>query len=321
MTGKEGTHNRALTGGIDRDEALKVLECPQEEILELVNEAREVKEVHWGNSFSFCSIINAKSGLCDAGCIFCAQAYPQRTHVPVYPLVSPEEMVKGAMKAAEARASRYSIVISGRSPKEREFSGIVKGIEKIRQKTSLIVDVSLGILIPHQLKALREGGVDRVHHNLETSERFYPQVTSRIQWKDKRTFVERVQEMGFSLCCGAILGIGEQDEDRVDLAFTLKEMGVDSVPLNFLIPIPGTPLEGKRDLDPIHCLRIVAMFRLVLPETEIRICGGREAHLRDFQSLAAIMVNGFMVGGYLTRPGRDPALDLQLVEDLGLQLV
>jgi len=321
MTGKEGTHNRALTGGIDRDEALKVLKCPQEEILELVNEAGEVKKAHWGNSFSFCSIINAKSGLCDAGCAFCAQAYPQRTRVPVYPLVPPEEMVKGAMKAAKARASRYSIVISGRSPKKRELKGIVKGVEEIRQKTSLTVDVSLGILTSHQLKTLKEGGVNRIHHNLETSERFYPQVTSKIQWKEKRNFVEKAKEMGFSTCCGAILGIGEQDEDRVDLAFTLKEMGVDSVPLNFLIPIPGTPLESKMDLDPIHCLRIVAMFRLVLPEAEIRICGGREFHLRDFQSLAAMMVNGFMVGGYLTRSGRDPALDLQLAEDLGLQLV
>jgi len=321
MTGKKEIRNKALAGDIDKEEALNILKCPQKEILKLVNRAWEVKRAHWGNSFSFCSIINAKSGLCDAGCAFCAQGYPQRTHAPVYPLVSPEEMVKGAIKASKARASKYSIVISGRSPNERELKSIVKGIEEIRQKTPLSVDVSLGILTPHHLKILKEAGVNRIHHNLETSERFYPQVTSKIQWKEKRNFVEKAKEMGFSTCCGGILGIGEEDEDRVDLAFTLKEMGVDSVPLNFLIPIPGTPLEGKLDLDPIHCLRIIAMFRLVLPEAEIRICGGREFHLRDFQSLAAMMVNGFMVGGYLTRPGRDPALDIQLVKDLGLQLV
>ncbi len=320
MIGKQRTHNRTLTKSINRGEALKILKDPRKEILSLVDKAKKVKKARWGNAFSFCSIINAKSGLCDGGCTFCAQAYPQRTHVPVYPLVSPEEMVKGAMKAEEAGAKRYSIVTSGRSPKEKELIHIIKGIEEIRRKTGLTIDVSLGILTSSQLKALKEAGVDRIHHNLETSERFYPQVTTRISWKDKRDFVEKAKEMGLSTCCGGILGIGEKEEDRVDLAFTLKEAEVDSVPINFLIPIPGTPLEGKGDLNPIQCLRIVAMFRLVLPEAEVRICGGREANLRDFQSLAAMMVNGFMVGGYLTRPGRDPALDLQLTQDLGLQL-
>ena len=301
-------------------EALEILQWPRREILELVSLAHHIKEKHWGNAFSFCTIINAKSGLCDAGCTFCAQAYPQKTRAPVYPLVSLEEIMEGAYRAYRAGSSRYSIVTSGRRPKDKEMKAIIQALKAIGQEFPLKLDVSLGIIPSHHLEVLKEAGVDRIHHNLETSERFYPRVTTKIDWKEKRAFVEAAKEMGFSTCCGALFGLGEKDQDRVDLAFTLKEMGVDSVPINFLIPIPGTPLEGQKDLDPIHCLRILAMFRLVLPQSEIRICGGREEHLRDFQSLAAMMVNGFMVGGYLTRPGRDPALDRQLVEDLGMKL-
>lgn len=306
--------------GIGRQEAREILQWPGEEILDLVSLAHKVKRKNWGETFTFCTIINAKSGLCDAGCIFCAQAYPQKTQAPIYPLVSVEEMVKGASRAYKTGSSRYSVVTSGRRTTEKEMKVILRALETIRQEFPLKLDVSLGIIPPPHLQALKEVGVERIHHNLESSERFYPRVTGKIDWKEKRAFVEKAKEMGFSTCSGALFGMGETDEDRVDLAFTLKEMGVDSVPINFLIPIPGTPLEGQKDLDPIHCLRILAMFRLVMPSTEVRICGGREAHLRDFQSLAAMMVNGFMVGGYLTRPGRDPSLDRQLVEDLGMRL-
>ncbi len=307
--------------GINKEEALEILQWPREEILELVSLAHHIKRRHWGNAFSFCTIINAKSGLCDAGCIFCAQAYPQKTQAPIYPLVSVEEMMKGAAKAFQAGSSRYSIVTSGRRPTDKEMITILRALEAIRQEFPLKLDVSLGIIPLHHLQALKDAGVDRIHHNLESSERFYPRVTTKIDWKEKKAFVEKAKEMEFSICCGALFGLGEEDQDRVDLALTLREMGVDSVPINFLIPIPGTPLEDQKDLDPIHCLRILAMFRLVLPQAEIRVCGGREAHLRDLQSLAAMMVNGFMVGGYLTRPGRDPAMDKQLVEDLGMKLI
>ncbi len=307
--------------GIGKSEALEILGCTWDEILPLVDRARGVKETVWKKDFSFCSIINAKSGLCDAGCTFCAQAYPQKTHAPVYPLVPVEEMLRGAYKAHKAGSSRYSIVTSGRRPTNGEIKRIIKGVRAIREAVPLKVDVSLGMMPTHQLESLKDAGVDRIHHNLETSERFYPYVTSKISWKEKRAFVERAKDMGFSVCCGGLFGIGELDEDRVDLAFTLRDIGVDSVPINFLIPIPGTPLEDRRDLNPIHCLKIIAMFRMVLPHSEIRICGGREANLRDLQSLAAMMVNGFMVGGYLTRAGRDPTEDKQLVDDLGLVLV
>ncbi len=317
---QKGSYQISPKGDITRQEALEVLQWPREEILDMVSLAQRVKRENWGDTFSFCTIINAKSGLCDAGCIFCAQANPKKTQAPIYPLVSVEEMVKGAAKAREVGSSRYSVVTSGRRTTEKEIKVILQAIETIKQKFPLKLDVSLGIMPPHHLQALKDAGVERIHHNLESSERFYPKVTTKIDWKEKRSFVETAKEMGFSTCSGALFGMGESDEDRVDLAFTFKEMGVDSVPLNFLIPIPGTPLENQRDLDPIHCLRILAMFRLVLPDREIRICGGREAHLRDFQPLGAMMVNGFMVGGYLTRPGRDPSLDRQLIEDLGLDL-
>jgi biotin synthase len=313
---------KGLSTGISRDEAKDVLLWPQGDILSLVSSAAHLKRAIWGDVFSFCSIINAKSGFCDAGCIFCAQAHPEKTGAPVHSLVPTEKILAGARHAQSLGASRYSIVTSGRRPTDKEIESIIRTVKSIRQERDIQVDVSLGTLTTHHLKALKETGVSGIHHNLETSKRFYPRITKKIQWENKRTFLLEAKEMGFYVCSGALFGVGESDLDRIDLAFTLKEMGVASVPLNFLIPISGTPLEGKKTLNAIHCLRIIALYRFVMPQVEIRICGGREANLRDLQALAALMANGFMVGGYLTKGGRDPSLDKQLIkEDLGLTLV
>ncbi|BAT71367.1 biotin synthetase [Thermosulfidibacter takaii ABI70S6] len=271
--------------------------------------------------FEFCSIINAKSGLCDRGCAFCAQAYPQKTKAPVYPLVSVEEMVKGAEQAEQNGALRYSIVTSGKRITDKEFEVILKAVKAIKNTTGLKVDVSIGIIPRDYLRELKSAGVERIHHNLETSERFYPNVTKKIEWREKFNFAQVVKEEGLELCCGGLLGLGEEEEDWKLLADALCELEPDSVPINFLIPIPGTPFENVKRLTPVDCVRIVSYFRLRLPKSEIRICGGREQNLRELQALAALVVNGFMVGGYLTRPGRDPSLDEQLIQDLGLKLL
>ncbi len=274
-----------------------------------------------GCSFEFCSIINAKSGLCDRGCAFCAQAYPDRTKAPVYPLVSVEQMLEGAKAAKSIGALRYSIVTSGKGIKDAELERILEAVKRIRSEVGIKVDVSLGILSREQLRALKEAGVERIHHNLETSERFYPEVTTRINWRDKFNFAMMVKEEGLELCCGGLFGLGEDEIDWKLLADALSVLEPESVPINYLIPIQGTPLEGDSRLTPVDCVRIASYFRLRLPKSEIRICGGREYNLRELQSLAALVVNGFMVGGYLTRPGRDPLLDRQLIRDLGLELV
>ncbi len=287
--------------------------------LDLFKMALDVKRAR-GDTFEFCSIINAKSGLCDGACAFCAQAFPERTKAPVYPLVDPEVVLDGAKKAKENRAKRYSIVTSGKRINDKGFGKILDAVRLVLRKVKIEVDVSLGIIPRDYLVELKKAGVKRVHHNLETSERFYPRITTRIKWEDKFKFAQMVKEEGLELCCGALLGMGEDEEDWRLLADALYELQPESVPINFLIPIKGTPLESANYLTPTRCLKAVSYFRVRLPDSEIRLCGGREHNLRELQSLAALVVDGFMVGGYLTRPGRDPQLDLQLVEDLGLKL-
>lgn len=307
---------------MNRKEAIELLRMDRRELLSLVAWAAEVKRRYWGDTFQFCSIINAKSGLCDAGCAFCAQANPEATGAPVYPLVSENEILEGARKAVEHGSARFSVVASGRGLSSTEMERLLKAIAAVKREIPhLLLDVSVGRLDRVQLRELKSAGVSRVHHNLESSESFYPQITTRLSWRDRYDFLILSKEEGLEVCAGGLLGLGESPDDWVDLAFSLAEAQVDSVPLNFLIPIPGTPLENSAPLHPLEILRCIAIFRLVLPEAEIRVCGGRERNLRQLQTLAATMVNGFMVGGYLTRGGRDPALDTELVEDLFLSLV
>ena len=309
-------------GVLTRKEAKELLQLPREELFSLVAWAAEVKRSRWDDTFQFCSIINAKSGLCDAGCAFCAQANPKATGAPVYPLVSQEELLEGARQAVANGSARYSLVASGRGVTQGEMESLLISVEAIlREFPHLLVDVSLGRLSDAQLRELRSAGVSRVHHNLESSESFYPRITTRLSWRDRYEFILLAKSQGLEVCAGGLFGLGESPEEWVDLAFALAEAEIDAVPLNFLIPIPGTPMQDAPPLHPLEILRCIALFRLVLPEAELRICGGREHNLRQLQSLAAVMVNGFMVGGYLTRGGRDPSLDMELVGDLSLTLV
>ena len=287
---------------------------------ELFSEAVRCRFEVRGDSFEFCSIINAKSGICNGGCGFCAQAYPSKTKAPVYPLVGVDEMLKGAVEAKKNGAIRYSIVTSGRSLGESEIGIVAEAVGRIKREVGIEVDVSLGIIPDEFIEELKAAGVRRIHHNLESSERFYPLITDRIDWREKFRFCERVKEHGLELCCGGLFGLGEGEEDWKLLADALESLEVDSIPLNFLIPIPGTPLGGERRLSPVDCIKIASYFRLRFPKAELRVCGGREYNLGQLQALLPLVVDGFMVGGYLTRPGRDPALDRELIESLGLRL-
>ncbi len=307
---------------MNRKEAMELLSVPVQEVFSIVAWAAEVKRNHWGDTFQFCSIINAKSGLCDAGCAFCAQADPASTGAPVYPLVSKEELMEGARRAIDHGSARFSIVASGRGLTAREMERLLTSVEAIAEGfPGLLLDVSVGRLSVSQLRELKAAGVSRVHHNLESSESFYPKVAPQLSWRERYGFLLMAKDEGLEVCAGGLLGMGESREDWVDLAFSLREVQVDSVPLNFLIPVPGTPLQDAVPWHPLELLRCIAVFRLVLPAAELRICGGRERNLRQLQAIAATMVNGFMVGGYLTRGGREPKLDAELVDDLGLMLV
>jgi len=312
---------KVLAGGrIEFGEAERLyFEAEQDELLFWANRLRRAFK---GKTVDFCSIINAKSGRCPEDCKFCAQSAHYRTSAPVYPLVSEKRLLKGMEEARRARARRYGIVVSGRRINSaRELEMVCRALEAIRRMGGIGCCASLGELTAETARRLKASGLERYHHNLETSEEFFPQVCSTHSFADRVRTVRLAKEAGLEVCCGGIFGLGERPVDRLSLAFTLRELEVDSVPLNFLVPIPGTPLEGQPPLAPQEILRIVALFRFVLPRQDIKVCGGRERNLRDLQSwLFYAGANGALIGNYLTTPGRPPEEDWQMVADLELEI-
>ncbi|MFN3598456.1 MAG: biotin synthase BioB [Aquificaceae bacterium] len=303
---------------IDKETALRILQVPDEYIALTVYLAQKVKNhFHPPNKIEFCSIINAKSGACSEDCKFCAQSKFYKTPINVYNLVPTEEILEGAYRGVEFGANRYCMVLSGKSASKEEVERICQGVEEIKKEGIPInVCVSAGTLGEEDLKKLKAAGVKRVNHNLEASERFFPHIVSSHTWKDRYETIKRIKAVGLSTCCGGIFGMGESYEDRVDLALTYRELEVDSIPLNFLMPIEGTPLQEAPGITPLEALKVIAMFRFVNPKAELRLCGGREQNLRDFHGMAVLMTNAMMVGGYLTRAGRDIKKDYQLLKDL-----
>jgi len=316
------TANRALNyEPLDKETALRLLEVPDEYIALMVYLAQKVKNhFHPPDKLEFCSIINAKSGACSEDCKFCAQSKFYKTPINVYPLVPKEEILEGAYRGVEFGANRYCVVLSGKRAEPHEVDRIVEGVREIlKEGLPINVCVSAGTLDEEALAKLKEAGVKRVNHNLETSEGFFPKIVSTHTWRERYETIKRIKKVGLSACSGGIFGMGETNEDRVDLALTYRELEVDSIPLNFLMPIEGTPLEDAPGVTPLEALRIIAMFRFTNPKAELRLCGGREQNLRDFHGMAVLMTNALMVGGYLTRAGRDIKKDYQLLKDLGYE--
>ncbi|MDW8066766.1 MAG: biotin synthase BioB [Aquificaceae bacterium] len=306
---------------IDKETALRILNIPDQYVALATYLAQKVKNhFHPPNKVEFCSIINAKSGACSEDCKFCAQSKLYKTPINIYNLVPKDEIVEGAYRGVEFGANRYCVVLSGKSATKEEVEKICDAIEEIKKENLPInVCVSAGTLDEESLKKLKEAGVKRVNHNLEASENFFPKIVSTHSWKDRYETIKRIKSVGLSTCCGGIFGMGETNEDRVDLALTYRELEVDSIPLNFLMPIEGTPLQNAPGVTPLEALKIIAMFRFTNPKAELRLCGGREQNLRDFHGMAVLMTNAMMVGGYLTRAGRDIKKDYQLLEDLKLE--
>jgi biotin synthase len=301
--------------------ALDVLHCPDDELLDLLAATYRVRRQYFSNQVQLYFLMNAKSGLCPEDCSYCSQSKVSDAEIPKYNLLSRDKLLDGARVAAERQARTYCIVISARGPNEREMQAITSIVPEIKRRHDLKICACLGLLTPEQARQLKACGVDRVNHNLNTGEGHYDEICSTHTYRDRIRTLEAVRDAGLELCSGGIIGMGERHEDVVEMAIALRDLGVHSIPVNFLNPIDGTPLAGRWDLNPRYCLKVLAMFRLVNPSREIRIAGGREIHLGSLQALGLYAANSIFVGDYLTTKGQAPAADYQMIRDLGFEVV
>ena len=298
-------------------EARELLELPLAELFRYAGDAREACS---GMELDLCSILNVKSGACSEDCGFCAQSARFRTQADVYPLVSIDKVRESCLSSRDFGAGRFCVVSSGRSIRDTEADRLAEMVGEVRQ-LGLLPCATLGMASVDQLQRLKEAGLHRYHHNLESSERFFGRICSTHTYRERLATVRNTIEAGLSSCSGGIFGLGESWADRIDLALTLRELGVDSIPVNFLVPVEGTPMARRPVLTREEALRILALFRLVLPDKEIRVCGGRNTVFReDHEALFTAGANGFLIGNYLTTLGRDPADDRRMMEKCGYRV-
>ena len=312
---------RVLDGGeIDRAEARAILESPDVELLDLLGAAYRVRHRHFGDTVQLFFLMNAKSGLCPEDCGYCSQSKVSEAEIPRYNLLSTPKLLEAAQLAAERQSKTFCIVISARAPTQREVDFVCQITPEIKQRHGLNICACLGLLTPDQARQLAAAGVDKVNHNLNTSERYYGEVCTTHTYADRVATLEACRAAGLSLCSGGIMGMGETHDDLIDMAFDLRTMRVESIPLNFLNAIDGTPLEDTSRLTPRDCLRGLALMRLVNPSSEIRIAGGREIHLRSLQPLGLYAANSIFVGDYLTTKGQLPEEDYRMIADMGFTI-
>lgn len=305
---------------ITRQEAEEILRCDDDLLLELMAAAFKIRKKHFGKTVQLYFLMNAKSGLCPEDCTYCSQSKVSDAEIPKYNILSRANLLEGAKIAAERNAKTYCIVISARGPSEREMKAVETIVPEIKAEHDLKICACLGLLDDAQAARLKAAGVDRVNHNLNTSESHYGEICSTHTYKDRMDTLHSVRNAGMEICSGGIIGMGEQDTDVVDMALALREVEADSIPLNFLNAIEGTPLEGVNTLTPQYCLKALAMYRFVNPDKELRIAGGREIHLGGLQPLGLYAANSLFVGDYLTTKGQAPAEDYKMIEELGFEV-
>jgi biotin synthase len=316
--------DRVLEGHrVTPEEALAILRAPDDELLDILSAAFRIRRRYFGKTVQLYFLMNAKSGLCPEDCHYCSQSKISTADIPQYNLLSREKLLDGARVAAERGSKTYCIVISARGPSEREMQAVEKIVPEIKARHDLEVCACLGLLTHEQAGRLAACGVNKVNHNLNTSPEFYEQICTTHTYSDRVETLKAVRSAGLQLCSGGIIGMGERDDDVVRMALELRELEVESIPLNFLIDIDGTPLQrrvagGLRGrLTPQYCLKALAMFRFVNPASEIRIAGGRELHLGSMQALGLYAANSMFVGDYLTTKGQAPEADYKMIEELG----
>ena len=311
--------DRAIRGtGCTRTEAEELIHYPEEE---LFAGAARIREAHFGNKVQLCSIVNAKSGKCDMDCRFCSQSGHHSTEIESYPFMKKETLHTEIRNIIDDQSRLCGVVTSGGRLSEPELKELESVVEEIGEGAPAPVCASLGRLAQADFEGLKAAGIQRFHHNLEASEGYYPSVCSTQQWAQRLETVKAAQKAGLAVCSGGLFGLGESWIDRIDLAMTLRELQVDSVPINFLYAHTGTPMEKQPKLSAEEALRIIAIYRCLLPKITLRICGGRTHILGDRQAdLFAAGANGLMTGNYLTVAGSQYAADLSMISQLGLQI-
>lgn len=312
---------RILAGAtLTAEDARRIVQAPNEEILELIAAAYRVRRQFHGTKVRLNMLINAKSGLCGEDCAYCSQSRVSTASIDRYPLVNEDVILAGAAVAMERKASTYCIAISGRSPTPRELEYLCRVISKIKERFPLRVCLSPGLLSLPQAQALKAAGLDRVNHNLNTARRYYAQICSTHSYEDRLATLRAARQAGLELCSGGIIGMGESEEDLVDFALALAELRPESVPINFLIPIAGTPLANQPTPTALHCLKVLALIRLATPASDLRIAAGREVHLGPLQPLGLFLANSIFVGDYLTTKGQPPEEDYRMIQALGFEI-
>ena len=311
-------YNRVIGGyPITREEALFLY---KEDLGDLTRYADMIRDHFCGNQFDMCTIINGKSGLCSENCKFCAQSSHYNTGSKVYSLLSEEEILADAKKNADQGVMRYSIVTAGRSLSDGEVDRMCQIIRRIKEEVHISVCVSFGLLKEDQFRRLKEAGAERVHNNLEASENFFPSVCTSHSFSDKVQAIRAAQAAGLDVCSGGIMGLGESIEDRIDMALSLRDLGIESIPVNMLNPIPGTPMEKYESLTVKEMQRIIAVYRFILPKAFIRLAGGRG--LMDDKGKACFQsgANATISGDMLTTAGITVKKDLRLLEELDYRI-
>ena len=307
--------DKILSGyNITYNEALSLIETPLNELLEA---ADEIRKHFCSNIFDICSIINAKSGKCSENCKFCAQSAHYKTNISEYPLLDKETIIKNALYMAEKGVLRFSIVTSGKALTDKDVEILADTIKEIKSKSNISICASLGLLTDENFKKLKDAGLERVHNNLETSKNFFSSVCTTHTFDDKINALKAALQSGLSVCSGGIIGLGESMQDRIDLAFSLKELGIKSVPVNILSPVKGTPYENNKPLSEEEILKTISIFRFILPDAFIRLAGGR-ALLSDKGKKAFLSgANAAITGDMLTTYGISVDTDMQIIKETG----
>ncbi|MBT2687620.1 biotin synthase BioB [Bacillus sp. ISL-47] len=301
-------------------EALGILNCGDEELLDLLHSAYKIRHKYYGNQVKLNMIINTKSGLCPENCGYCSQSSISTAPIEKYRMMDKKSILKGATQAHQLNVGTYCIVASGRGPSNKELEEVISAVKEIKESYNMKVCACLGLLKPEQAEKLKEAGVDRYNHNVNTSETHHETITTSHTYQDRVNTVQLIKEAGISPCSGVIIGMKETKQDVIMMARSLKALDADSIPVNFLHAIDGTPLEGTNELNPRYCLKVLCLMRFINPSKEIRISGGREVNLRSLQPLGLYPANSIFVGDYLTTAGQESTADHQMLKDLGFEI-